>query len=202
MKSMLNFLFRDIREVVAVISKEGVEAERVTGVGFNGHVSVEEFEEGDEIPDVFTPSTVIISGGCGEWKLEVPKYVRNKLVAMTLKIDTIRAHGVLHSPKKGTSATILVNDRLLDRIFLAQRLPHGDDYGVDSRRPIPIFRYIDTKNSTQTIKIGVDQHVSWDVDWVTLEPVILRREIRPEAAMVIGAIISALIGAIVSFFII
>jgi len=34
-----------------------------------------------------------------------------------------------------------------------------------------------------------------------LEPITLRKEIKPEAAMVIGAIISAIIGGVVSFFI-
>lgn len=194
-KLKLDFLYREIKEIVAPISKQGIELSHG-----EGHTLATEFQE-EERPEIYTPSTAIIDGGWAEWELEIPEYVRNRLVDMTLRIETVRTHGMLHSPHKGKSATISMNGRLLDRIYLVKPHPHGEDYGVDSRRPTPIFHYIDKDNSKQTIRIGVDKDVVWDVDRVTLEPIISRREIKPEAAMIIGAIISAFIGAIVSFFI-
>ena len=202
--SLFGFLYREIREVVAPVSKEGIKLNRCYSLGYT---SAEDFEEADR-PEEYTPSTVIIHGvicgveydGWAEWELDVPKHIRKRLIDMILKVDTIRTHGVLHSPDKGKSAEIWVNGRLLDRIYLASKLPHGDDYGVDSRRPVPIFRYIDEENDTQTIKLWVEKGVFWDVDRVSLEPVIKRKELRPEAAMIIGAIITAFIGAIVGLY--
>jgi hypothetical protein len=193
-------LRREIREVVAPISKEGTEITAVRSEGFGGHVSAKEFQEGKR-SEVFTPSTVIISGGYGVWNLEIPEGVRRSLVDMTLRIETIRTHGILHTPFPNKSASIFVNDQLIDKIYLVKPHPHGEDYGIDSRRPFPIFRYIAKDKSVQTIRVEVDKDVSWDIDRVTLEPITLRKEIKPEAAMVIGAIISAIIGGVVSFFI-
>jgi hypothetical protein len=199
-----HILYKEIREVRASISKEGIKVKEVISEGFGGHVSAEEFQ-GDKRPEVFTPSTVIISNGYGVWELEVPKDVRNMLVDMTLRIETIRTHGMLHSSLPNKSASIFVNDQLVDKIYLVELHPHGKDYGVDSRRPFPIFRYINKDKSVQTIqtiqtiRVEVDKDVRWDIDRVTLEPIILRKEIKPEAAMVIGAIISAIIGGVVSY---
>ncbi len=193
-------LRREIREIVAPISKEGTEIKEIQSEGSGGHVSAKEFKSGER-PEVFTPSTVIISNGYGVWELEVPKDVRKELVDMTLKIETVRTHGMLHSPYKGKSASIFVNNQIVDKIYLVKPHPHGEDFGVDSRRPFPIFCYIDKDKDIQTIRIKVDKDVSWDIDRVILEPITLRKEIRPEAAMVIGAIISAIIGGVVSFFI-
>jgi len=199
-KSMWDSLTKkEIREIVAPISEEGVKGD-IHSKGFGGHVLATEFSE-EERPEVFTPSTAIISGGYGVWRLEVPKGVRRYLIDMTLRIETVRTHGMLHSPHKGKSASIFVNNQLVDKIYLVRPHPHGEDYGVDSRRPFPIFRYIDKDKSIQAIKVNVDEDVSWDIDRVTLEPIILRKEWKPEATMIIGAIISAIIGAVVSFFI-
>jgi len=194
-----NLLRREIREIAAPISKEGVEVKEVHSEGFRGHVSAEEFQD-DKRPEIFTPSTVIISGGYGVWELEVPKDVRKKLIDMTLRIETVRTHGMLHSYLPQKSASIFVNGQLVDKIYLVKRYPYGEDYGIDSRRPFPIFRYVDKDKSIQTIKICVDKDACWDIDRVTLEPIILRKEIKPEVAMVIGAIISAAIGAIVNIY--
>ena len=196
-----HILYKEIREVRASISKEGIKVKEVISEGFGGHVSAEEFQ-GDKRPEVFTPSTVIISNGYGVWELEVPKDVRNMLVDMTLRIETIRTHGMLHSSLPNKSASIFVNGQLVDKIYLVELHPHGNDYRVDSRRPFPIFYYInkDKDKSVQTIRVEVDKDVLWDIDRVTLEPIILRKEIKPEAAMIIGAIISAIIGGVVSYY--
>jgi hypothetical protein len=193
-------LRREIREVAAPISKEGIEITAVRSEGCDGHISAKEFGEGKR-SEIFTPSTVIISSGYGVWNIEIPEDIRRSLVDMTLRIETIRTHGMLHTPLLNKSASIFVNDQLVDKIYLVKPHPHGADYGVDSRRPFPIFRYIDKDKSVQTIRVEVDKDVSWDIDRVTLEPIILRKDIKPEAAMVIGAIISAIIGGVVSFFI-
>lgn len=196
-------LWIDIREIVAPISKEGIEvkqshSEGFDSEGFDGHVSARDFHD-NKRPEVFTPSTIIISSGYAVWELEVPKDVRKRLVDMTLKIETVRTHGMLHSPCKGQSASIFFNNGLVDKIYLVKPHPHGEDYGVDSRRPFPIFRYIDRDKCIQSIIIEVDKDVYWDIDRVTLEPIILRKKYRSEIAMIIGAIISAIIGGIVSF---
>lgn len=191
-------LWINIREIVAPISKEGIEVKEFHSEGFDGDVSAIDFH-GNKRPEVFTPSTIIISSGYAVWELEVPKNIRKRLVDITLKIETVRTHGMLHSPCKGQSASISFNNRLVDQIYLVKPHPHGEDYGVDSRRPFPIFRYIDRNKYIQSIKVEVDKDVYWDIDRVTLEPIILRKEYRSEIAMIIGAIISAIIGGIVSF---
>lgn len=197
----LGFLYREIREVVAPISKEGIELNLSSS---RGYTRATRFKK--KRPEEYTPSTIIIHGkdvrgGYAKWELEIPKYVRDRLIDMTLRIETVRTHGMLHCPPdKKRSAEILVNGELLDRIYLVARLPHGKDFSVDSRRPIPVFRYIRRDRSRQTIKLWLEEDVFWDVDRVSLEPVIKRKEIKPEAAMIIGAIITALIGAFVGFY--
>lgn len=198
---MMHILYKEIREIGASISKQGTEVIEVKSDGFNEHVSANEFKD-DKRPEVFSKSTVIISNGYGVWELKVPEDIRNMLVDMTLKIETIRTHGMLHSSLPNKSASIFVNGQLVDKIYLVELHPHGKDYGVDSRRPFPIFCYInkDKDKSVQTIRVEVDKHVLWDIDRVTLEPIILRKELKPEAAMIIGAIISAIIGGVVSYY--
>lgn len=192
------FLRRETREIVGPIHKEGVEVRSVHSDGFGGHVSAREFKEGER-PHVFTPSTIIISGGFGEWDLEIPEHIRRSLIDATLRIETIRTHGMLHSPLPKKRASIRFNNQLVDEIHLVRRHPHGKDYGVDSRRPFPISRYIDRDRSTQTVRVEVHKGALWDIDRVALELVVLRKEIKPEVAMVVGAIISAIIGTIVGF---
>jgi len=121
------------------------------------------------------------------------------LVDATLRIETVRTHGMLHSPRQRTSASVFVNDQLVDKIYLVRPHPHGEDFGVDSRRPFPILRYIDRRRDLQTVRIEVDADVSWDIDRVSIEPVVLSREITPGAAMAIGALVSALLGGVVGY---
>lgn len=126
-------LCREIGEIVAPISKKGTEITAVRSEGFGGHVSAKEFQESKR-PEVFTPSTVIISGGYGAWNLEIPEDVRRSLVDMTLRIETIRTHGMLHTPFPNKSASIFVNDQLVDKIYL-----------------VPIRKY---KNNGEIVKGG------------------------------------------------
>ena len=210
----------EIREIAAAISKEGThdEQDQCRSRGYSGGTRATDFRPPATRPEVFTPSTIIINGGKeggqAVWNLEVPAFVRKRLVDMTLKIETVRTHGMLHTPPydlrpEGRSfrrrARIFANGELVDSISLVKPHPHGEDYGVDTRRPFPIYRFIDKDKSTQTIKVEVDERVLWDIDRVTLEPILLRKELKPGVAMVIGAVIgaivSAIIGALVSFLI-
>lgn len=191
------FLWREIREIAASISEEGIAAIDIESKGYDGGVRATDFAA-SERPETFTPSTVILHGGYGIWELKVPQHVLRDLVDVTLRIETIRTHGMLHSPKRNTKAEIFFNDVLVDRIYLVKPHPHGEDFGVDSRRAFPVFRYINKNRSVQQIKIKVDDEVYWDIDGIVLEPIVLRTEITPEAAMVIGALISSLIGGVVS----
>ncbi len=193
-------LYRKIREIVAPFSEEGINVKEVHSAGWDGHVLATEFQAGKR-PAYFTPITVIISEGYGVWELELPKDVRKKLVDMTLKIETVRTHGLLHARDKGNSASVFVNDHLVDKMYLVKPHPHGEYYGVDSRRPFPIYSFIDRDKNSQTIRVETDKEVWWDIDRVTLEPIVIRTELRPEIAMITGAIISATIGGIVSFFV-
>ena len=189
-------IIRDYKEIVTTICKEGVEAVEIKSEGYDGHVSAREFMEGTKRPEEFTPSTVIISGGYGMWELSIPKHVRKQLISAYLKIDTIRTHGMLHSAIKNTSASIIVNGQPVDKIYLVKPHPHGEDFGVDSRRPFQILRYIDRGRDTQTVRIEVDKNVCWDIDEVCIDPIILRYEVTPGAWMILGAIISTILGII------
>jgi hypothetical protein len=184
---------REVRELVAPISAEGIGL--CAGENYATRPSPKGWRE-----KIFTPSTVVLDGGWAEWRLQVPKYVRKQLIDMTLRIETIRTHGMLHSPRPGTRAWIYVNGDLVDEIKLVKPHPHGEDYGVDTRRPLPVLRYIDRGRDEQTIKVGVEAGTLWDIDRVALEPIILRREIRPGLMLIMGAIVSSGVGAIVRVF--
>ena len=103
---------------------------------------------------------------------------------------------MLHSPVQRSTASILVNEHLVDMIYLVKPHPHGEDYGVDSRRPLQIVRYIDKARDVQTIKIQVAENVSWDIDEISIEPIVSRYEVTPGAWMILGAGISAILGVI------
>lgn len=193
-------LYRKIREIAAPISKEGIDAKEAHSDGCGGHVSATEFQLGKR-PEIFTPTTIIISGGDGAWGLELTKDIRKDLIDMTLTIDTVRTHGLLHTQKEEKSASVFVNDYLVDKMLLVKELSQGKYFGVDSRRPFPVYRFIDRDKNLQTIRVETDKDVFWDIDRVTLQPIILRKGLRPEIAMIAGAFISATIGGIVSFFV-
>jgi hypothetical protein len=195
-------LLREVREDLPPVSQGGTEAKAIRSTGHNGHVSAREFPEGLPRPDEFTLSTVILNDGDAVWELPTPSCIRGRscrLVDATLRIETVRTHGMLHSPVPGASAGVFVNDYLVDEISLVKPHPHGEDFGVDSRRPFPIFRYFDIERDVQTIRIEVDAEASWDIDSVSIEPVVIRREITPGASMIIGAAISAALGALVTY---
>ncbi len=104
-----------------------------------GYRSAKEFTGGSR-PEQFTPTTVILeNGGYGAWEITLPEDIRDHLVDATLRIETVRTHGMLHSPNRGTDASVFVNDALVDKIVLAKSHLHGEEFGVDSRRPYPIF---------------------------------------------------------------
>jgi len=204
--NIASLLNREIREIAAPISKEGIDVKEIESQGYSDGVKATDFPP-EKRPQIFTPSTVILNGGYGIWELNVPKYVLRTLVDMTLRIETIRTHGMLHTPPFNPSvekryATILVNGGQVDKISLVKPHPHGRDFGVDSRRPFQVFRYIDKKNSVQEIRIEVDDKVRWDIDKITLEPITLRREITPKAAMLIGAAVGAILSFVLSLLII
>ena len=181
-----------------------MDVKEIQSTGYNDHVSARQFTEGLPRPEEFTLSTVILSGGDAVWELPTPRSITRRscrLIDATLRIETVRTHGMLHSPTPGTSASGFVNDRLVDKIRLVKPHPHGEDFGVDSRRPFPILRYFDTGRDAQTIRIAVDPEASWDIDSVSIEPVVIRREITPGTSMIIGAAISAALGALVTYLI-
>lgn len=195
-------LVREVREDLPPVSREGTEVKVIQSTGYRGHVSSCEFVEGLPRPDEFALSTVILNDGDAVWELPTPGCIKDKsckLVDATLRIETVRTHGMLHSPTPGACASIYVNDRLVDKICLVKPHPHGEDFGVDSRRPFPILRYFDIERDAQAIRIEVDAEASWDVDSVSIEPVVVRREITPGASMIIGAAISAALGALVAY---
>jgi len=191
-------IFKQYRELIAPISTEGIEVKEVRSKGHNGHVSAIEFGQGAARPEVFTPSTLILNSGYGVWEISIPKDIRSAIVDANLRIETVRTHGMLHTPDKGKSASLYINDQLVDKIYLVKPHPHGEDFGVDSRRPFPIFRYLDTQKDVQTLRIEVDEKVCWDIDRLSIEAVVLRKEIKPGVAMILGALISAALGAFVT----
>lgn len=179
----------------APVSKLGVQCTEVVSRGTEGGVRATDFPP-DQIPSVYAPSTVVLNSGYAVWELEVPRGVLRTLIDMTLVVDTIRTHGMLHTHPFNRDverryAWIIVNGKVVDEISLVKPHPHGEDYGVDSRRPFQVFQYIDRHKATQEIRIKVGESVLWDIDSVTLQPTTLRREITPGAAMIIGAFLGA-----------
>jgi len=193
-----SIFLRTYRERIAPITKEGIEVKEILSKGVDGHVSATEFSSRKEQrPNVFTPSTVVLNDGHGLWELALAADIRSDLVDATLRIETIRTHGMLHTPTRGKYASVYVNDQLLDKIHLVKPHPHGEDFGVNSRRPYPIFKFMDRKRDIQTVRIDVDEGVYWDIDRVSIEPIVERRDLTPLIWMIIGALVSALIGVLV-----
>jgi hypothetical protein len=181
---------RQYREIT-VFSREGTDIKE----GRN-YETAKSFPDGAR-PEHFTPSTVILkSDGYGVWEITVSNEIRDHLVDATLRIETVRTHGMLHSPQQGRSASVYVNDAVVDKIVLVKPHVHGNEYGVDSRRPYPIFGYVDTTRDVQAVRIEVTDDVFWDIDRVSIEASVERTELRPNVQMVLGAIISAVFGVI------
>jgi hypothetical protein len=196
-EKMSSALFKETRVMETPIFKEGINYKEIKSKGFNGHFSAKDFVDKPRLKE-FTPTTVIVREGYAEWDLEIPRDILKNLIDTTLKIETIRTHGMLHASTKGRKASIYVNDNLVDEISLDRRHPHGKDYGVDSRRPIPILSFIDKNIERQIIKVQTDKDTSWDIDRITIEPITKVRELKPFIFMIIGAIVSGIIGVIIS----
>ena len=194
-KRSKHLFYRWIREIIPPISKNGTEATQYDSLGFGGGVRAIDFPL-DKRPKNFSPSTIILNSGFGKWEFEIESYVLRDLIDMSLRIETIRTHGMLHTPVQGRTASIYVNEQLVDEIHLVKPHPHGSDFGVDTRRTIPVYDFINKNKSTQTVQLTVDNDVLWDIDRIILEPIIYKKEIKPEVAMIIGALISFIIGVI------
>jgi hypothetical protein len=170
---------REIREIAASISKEGVDDKEIESKGYAGGIRAKDFPSG-QIPPDFGPSTVILNDGYGIWELNIPEDVLKNSIDMTLKIETVRTHGMLHTPRFDRSegarqyVKIFVNGELVDKISMVKPHPHGEDFGVDSRRSFPVFSYIDRNRSAQMVRIEVDDEVLWNIDRIVLEPVTLK----------------------------
>jgi len=192
---MENIFFEEAREIVGTISKPGIELREHTSKAHGGLALATDYPA-NQRPEPFGPTTVIIEGGYGVWGLELPKEVRKRLIDINLRIDTIRAHGMLHTPWYNKSATIYVNDRRLDKIYLVKPHPHGLDFGVDTRRPLPILDFIDKGKPIQTIRIETEDEVFRDIDRVALEAIVLRKRLKQWVWIVIGALLSIVGGGI------
>jgi hypothetical protein len=191
-------LVREFREVLPPASEEGAKAARRTGVGLDDHLTADDFAKGLPIPEQFGPSTLILSAGDAVWEFKISRSILCRLKDATLRIETVRTHGMLHSRMKGTTASIFVNDRLVDKIHLVKAHPHGEDFGIDSRRPFPIWRDLDAQRDAQTVRIQVDPEASWDIDRVSIDMIVTRREITPGAWMIAGAALSVAMGALLT----
>ncbi len=202
MSRVPSWLVRELREELAPISVDGKDCVDIDSRGINGHVSACEFADGLPRPSEFGRSTVVVHDGWAVWELPSPRIVTRRwgrLLDASLKIGTVRTHGMLHSPKQGASASVFVNDHRVDEVRLVKPHPHGEDFGIDSRRPIPVADYLDPRRSVQVVRVVVDGDAFWDIDRVSLETVVIGREMTIGSSMVIGAGISALLGALVAY---
>lgn len=127
-----------------------------------------------------------------EWVLKLPKGYKKGLISATLRFETIRVHGLLHSPAKNRFATIKVNEQILDRIELVKQHPHGEDYGIDSQRPYPVLNYLEKSNGKRELRIRIELEsgVKWDLDRITMEGVVEQGRVKEWILLVIGAVIS------------
>lgn len=185
---MKDLFIKESRVIEGAICVDG-NSGKLTGSGINGKITINDFNENEAPTEEFTKTVAIITNGYGEWKLNIPSHIRENLIDIRLKIDTIRFHGMLHSAEKNGQAKIYINGELVDIIRLVKERAEGVDFGVDSRRELPIFRYIDRKKGEQVIRIETESNVSWDIDQVMLLPVIKSVDLRNWVYMVIGAVI-------------
>jgi len=175
----------------------------------NGTVTKRENEEGGKLcKNWFRDSTLILgfdkfgqrNNGWAEWKFNLPRKIRKKLVSIDLKIVTIRTHGKLHTPPYDIrkpplrTAHIKVNDKELDDIDLVSRMPGETDFGV-MVKDYPIKDYI-VDNDEQTVRLEVPKEVSWDIDEIKMEPIIRNKRWRTWFTIFLGIVL----GGIFSYF--
>ncbi len=192
------------------------------GIDFSkagGHYSSKKLDALKERNEWYGPSTIILGvnpnshnidewkGGWAEWTFKTNQKVLGSLSGAYLKITTIRAQGELHSTKEGDErgyrkrGCVFVNGEPIDIIYLVKSTERGEAYGVSRVGPYPITDWIDRKRSEQIVKLQVDPTVAWNIDEVGLELIVKRMRPKSWVWMVIGALISASIGAVVRSFI-
>ena len=98
---VLRVLFDTKNELANAFSLDGMNASLAESRGFSGGVLANKFDE-QHRPVVFGPTTIIINSGFAEWEIPVERSVLKRLADMTLRIDTVRTHGMLHSPRKNS----------------------------------------------------------------------------------------------------
>lgn len=152
------------------------------------------------------------------WKFDISQLVKQRLVSADLRIVTFRTTGGIHtgSQYKPNShefyrGRVYVNDHMVDNIDLIKQMPYGCDFGFNRIDPYPILNIIETikkdkkkkpmsKNILQ-VKISIDENVSWDIDKIRIESIICEKiDLHNWVWMVIGAVISTLLGGFAARF--
>ncbi len=119
---------------------------------------------------------------------------------VSMMIEAERIHGGLHShlgPNE-KNAVIQVNEEIVDKFRLIQKMPNGVDYGYRNVGPIPIDKsFLHSKYLKIILKIEED--MAWDIDKVILKITSGNKRLSVTGSMIAGAVISVIIGLLAVF---
>lgn len=206
---MFGFLFKSKLEPFQVVVR-GNQARILYGSGTTKE------NPGDFNPAFFSASTLILGtrreNSAGTWNLHLSnsdfKTVQNGFLIIACE----RVHGGLHSREHGTAARIYFNGQQRD--FIRLKDISGGHTDFFHRPPLPPFPQMWPISSCGTIyawplekqhfvpgqdqevKIELEAHVTWDIDYIALVLYRLKKELREGVKEIILVVVGAILGAI------
>jgi len=159
-------------------------------------------------------------GGSAIWEFDVSKLPRKsgeKITNIQLKVIAFRIHAGLHTPSKSWQDSKAKGERkwgrvslavgqhgfeMLDDIILETRMEHGENIGFNQTRSFPeiqewILKARQEGDGKLRVKLAVNSQVTRDVDQVRLESIVVEtKQVRQWVWMVLGALLSSVIGTV------
>jgi len=191
------------------IEIEKIESQRGVDGKFKGYYVTKKTCKNPGIEKWLLDSTVILGwnengrkgSASGEWTFKIDKKILKNLKSIELKIKSIRAHAGLHIPAMyaqqgfdGEGSVYINNEPIDAHIVLERKMPHGKDLGMHEVGPYPIMNWIDKNREKYIIRLEVNDYTLWDIDEISLEPIVERWRAKTMWTLIAGAILSGIIG--------
>lgn len=76
-------------------------------------------------------------------------------------------------------------------------MPDGKDFGMHEVGPYPIINWMNKEIEEYKIKLAVNKNTLWGIDEISLDPIVVRWRMKTSVNLILGAIISGIIGFII-----
>ncbi len=73
-------------------------------------------------------------------------------------------------------------------------MPNGKELGMHSLGPYPIINWINEDVEEYKIQLSVDENELWEIDEISLKPIVVRWRLKTSMGLIFGAVISAIFG--------